>query len=87
MPGHGEPCGKRYLTDQAQIIQNWVGVVEAFVRRGLTEDEAVAQPLDVRKDIDPYPIGQRLFPMSDALNGRIIRNLHGRIAARLAQPA
>ena len=47
VPGHGEPCDKRYLSEQAQIIQNWIGVVEDYVRRGLSEDEAVAEPLDV----------------------------------------
>ena len=50
-------------------MQNWIGVVDDYVRRGLSEDEAVAQPRDVRRDIDPYPIGQRLFPMSDERNG------------------
>ena len=47
VPGHGEPCDKRYLARQRQVLQNWVGVVEAYVRRGLSEDEAVREPLDV----------------------------------------
>jgi hypothetical protein len=53
------------------------------VRRGLTEDEAVTEPLDVPRDVDPYPIGQRLFPMSDNITERNIRNLHARISTRL----
>lgn len=76
VPGHGEPCDKSYLSEQAQIIENWIGVVEDYVRRGLTEDEAVAQPIDVMRDIDPYPIGQRLFPISDNLTERNIRNVY-----------
>lgn len=87
VPGHGEPCDKKYLRTQAQIIQSWVGAVEMFVQKGLTEDEAVEQRLDVRKDIDPFPIGQRLFPIEEALNSRIVRNLYPRIAERLVQPA
>jgi cyclase len=82
VPGHGEPCDKRYLPEQAQIIQNWVGVVEDYVRRGLTEDEAVGEPLDVVRTIDPYPIGQRLFPMSEGLNERNIRNVYRHVVAR-----
>jgi cyclase len=86
VPGHGEPCDKRYLAEQAQIVQNWIGVVEDYVRRGLSEDEAVAQPRDVRRDIDPYPIGQRLFPMSDALDERNVRNVYKQTLTRLATP-
>jgi hypothetical protein len=75
------------LRTQAQIIQNWVGAVEILVRKGLTEDEAVEQRLDVRNDIDPFPIGQRLFSIEEALNSRIVRNLYPRIAERLVQAA
>jgi hypothetical protein len=49
--------------------------VQDFVRRGLTEEEALAQPLDV-PSLDPYPIGQRLFANSDALNGRNVSNIY-----------
>jgi hypothetical protein len=86
VPGHGEPCDKRYLARQAQIIQNWIGVVEEYVRRGLSEDEAVAQPLDVLRDVDPYPIGQRLFPISDNITERNIRNVYQRVVARQSAP-
>jgi len=82
VPGHGEPCDKRYLGKQRQILQNWIGVVEDYVRRGLSEDDAVAQPLDVVRDIDPYPIGQRLFPISDNITERNVRNVYKHVAAR-----
>ena len=82
VPGHGEACDTRYLADQAQIIHNWVGVVEGYIERGLSEDEAVAEPLDVVRDVDPYPIGQRLFPNSDAITERNIRNVYKQVAAR-----
>jgi cyclase len=81
VPGHGEPCSNDYLAEQAAIIEGWTGSVEDFVRRGMTADEAVAQPTP---DVDPYPIGQRLFPIVDGLNERIVRNLHARIVARQA---
>jgi cyclase len=81
VPGHGEPCGKAYLRTQAQVIENWLGTVEDFVRRGLSVDEALQQPLKMA-DIDPYPIGQRLFARADWVNEANIRNLYAQIAAR-----
>jgi len=87
VPGHGEPCDKRYLARQAQIIENWIGIVEGYVRRGLSEDESVAEPLDVVRSIDPYPIGQRLFPMSDNVTERNVRNVYKRVLARQSATA
>jgi cyclase len=83
VPGHGEPCDRAYVREQAEILQRWLDVVERLVDRGLSEDEAVAEPLDVA-GIDPYPLAQRLFatfPHLDALN---VRNLYGRVLARRA---
>jgi cyclase len=82
VPGHGEPCGKDYLAQQAQILHNWIGVVERYVERGLSEDESVAEPLDVVKDVDPYPIGQRLFPRSDWVTEANIRNVYRQLVTR-----
>ncbi len=87
VPGHGEPCDKRYLADQAQILHNWIGVVEDYVRRGLTEDESVAEPLDVQRTIDPYPIGQRLFPRSDWVTEANVRNVYRHVVARRSTSA
>lgn len=75
VPGHGETCDKNYLSAQAQIIENWLGTVEDFVKRGLTEEEALAQKLDV-PSLDPYPIGQRLFAISERLNGMNVSNIY-----------
>lgn len=79
IPGHGEPVTRSYLPKQAQIILDWMGVVEDFMRRGLSEEEALAQP---SPKIDPYPIGQRLFPSAEGLPKRIISNLYRQFAAR-----
>ena len=78
VPGHGEPCGKAYLREQAQIVENWVGLVERFVDRGLSAEDALKEPITVTKQ-DPYPIGQNLFPHDQRLTGMIITNLHKRI--------
>jgi cyclase len=86
VPGHGEPCDKTYLAVQAEIIQGWIGLVEDYVRRGLSEDEAIQQPLDART-IDPYPIGQRLFERNDWVTERNIHNVYQRVLARAGQPA
>ena len=84
VPGHGEPCGKGYLNEQAQVIEGWVGVVEDFVRRGLTLEEALREPLNMA-EIDPYPIGQRLFAREAWVNEANVRNLYARITARQTQ--
>ena len=60
-------------------------LIENYVRRGLTEDEALKEPLDVAKDVDPYPIGQRLFPRDDWVTESNIRNVYQRVRARRAQ--
>jgi len=79
VPGHGEPCDNSYLATQAQVIRDWVGSVEEFVRRGLTEEEALAQPAP---HVDPFAIGQRLFPISERVDQMNVRNLYRRIVAR-----
>lgn len=88
VPGHGEPCGKAYLAEQARVVQEWVGAVEQLVERGLTEEEALAAPLDAAA-FDPYPIGQRRWlPSFDVdaqvadVNRRSIQNVYRRIVAR-----
>lgn len=82
VPGHGEPCTKAYLHKQGEIIHNWLGFVERCIERGMTEDEALACPVDIRKSIDPYPIGQRLFASDDRVTQINLRNLYRRIIAR-----
>jgi len=79
VPGHGEPCDSAYLAEQASIIEAWIGAVQAFVDRGMTKDEALAQPAP---DVDPYPIGQRLFPAHDRVNALNVGNIYDRIIAK-----
>ena len=86
VPGHGEVCDKVYLKQQGEIIQGWIDLVEDYVRRGLSEEDAVAQQVEVLK-IDPYPIGQRLFPLSERLNGMNVRNVYKHIKERDAAKA
>jgi cyclase len=81
VPGHGEPCGKDYLREQAQIVENWVGFLERCVERGIGPDEILKEGVPVTRQ-DPYPIGQRLFMHDERLTGLIVRNLHGRILER-----
>lgn len=79
VPGHGEPCTTAYLAEQAEIIEAWVGAVEEMVRRGMALEDARNE----RPAVDPYRIGQRLFPIEDGLNTRIIDNLWPRVVARM----
>ena len=81
VPGHGEPCDRGYLAQQAEIIEAWIGAVEDFVRRGLSEEEALKEPAPTA---DPYPIGQRLFPRVATVDSWNVGNLYRRIVARSA---
>ena len=85
VPGHGEPCTKAYLKEQAQIVQNWVGFVETFVDKGVGPEEILKGPVPVASQ-DPYPIGQRLFMLDERLTGLIVHNLHRRILERKQAP-
>jgi glyoxylase-like metal-dependent hydrolase (beta-lactamase superfamily II) len=79
LPGHGEPCGKDYLDVQGQIVRDWVGAVEDLIAKGVTEDEAVAQGCP---PVDPWPIGQRLFPRSAFVDEANVRNVYRQVMAR-----
>jgi glyoxylase-like metal-dependent hydrolase (beta-lactamase superfamily II) len=79
LPGHGEPCGKEYLDVQGQIVRDWVGAIEDLIAKGMTADEAVAQGCP---PVDPYPIGQRLFPRSAFVDEANVRNVYKQVMAR-----
>src|SRR5205085_7821378 len=81
VPGHGEPCGKAYLKEQAQIVENWVGFIETRTNRGMTSEEIIKEGVPVTQQ-DPYPIGQRLFMHDERLTGLIVNNLHKRLLER-----
>lgn len=81
VPGHGEPCDKSYLDAQGQLIKDWIGAIEIFVSKGMTEDEAVAQPCPA---VDPYPIGQRLHPRNAWVDEANVRNVYKQVTARKA---
>lgn len=78
VPGHGEPCDRAYVAEQAGILERWVDAVQRMLDRGLTVEEAVGEPLDVAA-IDPYPLGQRLFAAFPHLDELIVRNLYARL--------
>jgi cyclase len=81
IPGHGEPCDKSYLDAQGQLIRDWIGAIETLIAKGLTEDEAVAQPCPT---VDPYPIGQRLHPRNAWVDEVNVRNVYKQVIAKRA---
>src|SRR5207244_11846777 len=83
VPGHGEPCSRPYLAEQARVIENWIAALDEVVSRGLSLDEALAHPFDFTA-IDPYAPAQRLLPRVDWINQNNITNLHKRVSARQA---
>ena len=81
VPGHGEPCTKAYLKVQQQIVEDTLGIVEDWVKLGLSEEEALGEIAAVRA-IDPYPPGQRFLRSPEELNIINIRNLYRRVVER-----
>jgi cyclase len=75
IPGHGEPCGKDYLKEQAAIIQNWLGFVQGLIDKGMSEDELIEHRFDVRA-LDPYPMGQRIESLEPRAVSGTLRNLY-----------
>lgn len=72
VPGHGELCGKEYLSEQADIVRKWTEVVRSAVERGLSEKEAqvrIACP-------DPYPIQPGVPLSATEVNRRSIAHLY-----------
>jgi len=57
VPGHGDICGKDYLDEQGEFIQEWVALVQSAIDQGMTKEEAVEKlslldryPMDVEID-------------------------------------
>lgn len=79
VPGHGEPCDRAALREQAAIVEAWIDAVRGFIGRGLTEDQAVQEPVP---KADPYPLAQRLFEREAYVDEMNVRNLYRRITER-----
>jgi len=52
--------------------------MSSALSRGVSPEEILREPVAVTEQ-DPYPIGQRLFPLDERLTGLIVNNLHRRI--------
>ncbi len=82
IPGHGRLVGKPYLATQRQVIENWLGTVERFVDRGLTLAAALAEPLAVQRDIDPFAMDQGIWYASDWLDKANLSNIYKKVCDR-----
>ena len=72
VPGHGAPCKKDYLEEQAMIIRKWVEAVRSAIKQGLSVEEAQAKI----SSPDSYP-KQLGTPMTEPeLNRAIIDRLY-----------
>ena len=73
VPGHGAPCKKEYLKEQAGIVEQWVEAVKRAIKQGLPLEEAqtkISCP-------DPYPKEPGKVFITDAeLNRQIIARLY-----------
>lgn len=73
VPGHGDrACGKEYLQEQTNIIQEWVERVKIAIHQGLGEAEAIAKI----SCPDPYLIAKPGPITEDELNKAIIARLY-----------
>src|SRR5437763_16120165 len=45
--GHGEPCSKADLKEQAQIVENCVGFVERHIERGASHEEILQEGVTI----------------------------------------
>ncbi len=72
VPGHGLPCKKDYLKEQAGIIRGWVEVVKSAINKGLSEAEAVAKITSP----DPYPKPPKVAMAESELNKMAITRLY-----------
>lgn len=81
VPGHGEYFfDKRYLQEEITIIESWISFVEGLVKRGLSLEEALKEP--VSADVDPYAPGQGRVDASPRINDINVRNLYRRVKER-----
>ena len=72
VPGHGEPCDKSYLTEQAGIIQGWIDVVKSAIEKGWSPEQAFAE-ITVP---DPHPKQAGTPFTEEELNRMIIERLY-----------
>ncbi len=72
IPGHGAPCKKDYLNEQARIIKDWVDVVRVAIDKGISKDEAIEKITSP----DPYPKQEGTSVTEDVLHKNIITRLY-----------
>lgn len=73
VPGHGTPCKKDYLKEQAGIIRQWIEVVKSAIKKGVSQEEAIAG-ISVP---DPYPMQSGIsYLNADQLNKMIVSRLY-----------
>jgi cyclase len=72
VPGHGEPCDKNYLAEQAGIVQGWIDEVKSAIKRGLDKEQAftgITIP-------DPHPKQPNTPFTAEELDKMIIERLY-----------
>jgi cyclase len=72
VPGHGDPCKKDYLEEQASIVRRWVELVKSAIKQGLSVEEAQAKI----SSPDSYPKQPGTPKTESELNRAIIARLY-----------
>ena len=78
VPGHGEPCDKSYLKEEADYIQGCLDAVRKAIDRGWTRDEAVARVSLPSK----YPLEEGCEDVAPMFLRISVANLYDRLSRR-----
>jgi cyclase len=76
VPGHGDVCGKGYLDEQGEFIQEWVGLVRRAKEQGMTKSDA----MDKLSLLDRYPMDVGIDFMGPAVMRWNVSRLYDVIA-------
>ena len=76
VPGHGDVCGKGYLDEQREFIQEWVGLVRRAMEQGMTKSDA----MDKLSLLDRYPMDVEIDFMGPAVMRWNVSRLYDVIA-------
>lgn len=72
VPGHGEFCGKEYISEQTEFIKEWIDAVRGAIDGGLSKKEAA----DKISFLDRYPMDVGLKSFGKTLQKMNVNRLY-----------
>jgi cyclase len=71
VPGHGEPCGKSHLKNQAEFVQECIDKVKQALARGWSREEIMA-----KISFEKYPLDKGIGPFGKVLLDWSVSNMY-----------